>query len=184
MPPTAKPLTLILLLTAPLAAACPLESDELDELGLEGDDAGDPAPTTGVRGDVILRNRVALNMPVLLRPLADDAAIDCAHVAEDPGARLPTSAFADGDVVTLAPHEMVAVYPHAPGERACYAVWVESEGLGERVLFWFDGEPAIEDYALSCCDVGMGVVELIPVDGGWSLDLLGNTWLVYEPGGS
>ena len=175
--------TLIWLLLTASIAGCPLDSG-LDDFALAddaGDDAGDTAPASGVRGDVILRNRVALDMPVLLRPLADDAAIDCAEVGEDPGARLPASMFADGDTVTLAPHEMVAVHPHEPGERPCYAVWVESEGLGARVLFWRDGEPPIETYALTCCDVGMGVVELIPVDNGWSLDLLGNTWLVHEP---
>ena len=150
----------------------------------DGDDHAVPEvppeqPT--LEGDVLLRNRVALNMPVLLRPLADDVSLDCAEVERDPTASLPESMFAEGEQITLLPHEMVVVWPHEPAERPCYAVWVETEGLGSRILFWHDGTPPILSYPEnSCCDVGQGVVELIPVNDGWSLGLLGNEWLVYE----
>ena len=196
-------LLVLTMIAAMIAAACePEPSDDavmLDDAGEPGDaddaddadDAGDPGdagqpggPTTppsptDLEGDVILRNRVALDMPVQLRPLAPDVELDCAAVEQDPSAHLPLASFAAGREVVLTPHEMVVVWPHEPGERPCYAVRVETEGLGARVLFWHDGEPPIQRYPASCCDVWQSVVELIPVDGGWSLDLLGNTWLVH-----
>ena len=94
---------------------------------------------------------------------------------------LDTSAELGGEVHTLAPHQMIPVWSHEAGERECYAVWVETEGLGVRLLYWRDGEPPILPYPDSCCEVGQGVVELIPVNDGWSLELLGNTWLVHDP---
>jgi len=142
----------------------------------QGDGASGP---DALRGDVILRNRVALDMPILLRPLADDVELDCAEVERDPTAGLPLSSFAQGDVVTLAPHEMVAVWPHAPQERPCYAVWVESEGLGTRVLFWRDGAPPIQGHQPSCCDTGDGIVQLMVVDNGAALELEATTGLVH-----
>ena len=182
-----------LLLSTMTAAGCEPE-DRVEDDGLAGEDEGassgagsddgmapdDPGPGAIV-GDVILRNRVALDMPVLLRPLGDQTQLDCDAVEADPGANLPTTAFADGEVHTLAPHQMIPVWSHEAGERECYAVWVETEGLGVRLLYWRDGEPPILPYPDSCCEVGQGVVELIPVNDGWSLELLGNTWLVHDP---
>lgn len=156
------------------------------EIGDSSDDGATPPvqPDPGsdaIEGDVILRNRVALDMPVLIRLLADEVELDCEAVEADPVMTLPSDVFAEGVLHTLSPHEMIAVWPHEPEERACYAAWVETEGLGVRLLLWYEGDPSITRYANSCCDIGQGVVELIPVDGGQALDLLGNTWLVHDP---
>lgn len=140
----------------------------------------DTGPPPNPDGDVFLRNRVALDMDILIRPLHAEAALDCDEVAADPGA-LELDAFSEGITRTLHPHEITAVWPHAPGERECYAVWIESEGLGARILFWWDGDPPPRVAPIDCCSEGPGIVQLIPTDDGWSLHLIGDTRLVHTP---
>jgi hypothetical protein len=163
-------------------------STELDPANDSGDPADDPTamPASGMGepgepdGDVFLRNRVALDMDILIRPLEPASASDCDEIADEPGA-LPADAFAEGRIETLHPHEVTAVWPHAPGERHCYAVWIESEGLGARILFWWDGDPPPRVAPTDCCSDGPGIVQLIPTDDGWSLHLIGDTRLVHMP---
>lgn len=148
----------------------------------DADGQGSLVPDGTFPADVVLRNRVALVMPVEIALLEADDALDCDAVEDDPAAALPRERFDVGEVRELSPHAMTVVWPHEPGERECYAAWVETDGLGARVLFWRDGEPPIAPYIQnSCCDVGEGVIELIPVEAGARLDLLGNDWFVFEP---
>jgi hypothetical protein len=141
------------------------------------EDTGEPASPDG---DVFLRNRVALDMDILIRPLDPETAPGCELIAADPAA-LPLDAFADGRVETLNPHEITVVWPHAPAERECYAVWIESDGLGARILFWWDGDPPPQVAPTDCCSDGPGILQLIPTDDGWSLHLIGDTRLVHTP---
>ena len=179
-----------LVLVCATAVAC--EPEPASEESLDGGDDGaldldpvdpeDPSPEGTFSADVVLRNRVALVMPVEIALLPEGDALDCDAVEEDPAAALPRERFDEGTVHDLDPHQMIAVWPHEPGERECYAAWIETDGLGARLLFWRDGEPPFAVHTQhACCDIGEGVVELMPVDAGARLELLGNDWLVWTP---
>lgn len=143
-------------------------------------DVGTGEPDAAV-GDVFLRNRVALDMAILIQPLDADTAPPCDEVDADPAAVLRPEHFASGRTDTLGPHEVTVVWPHAPGERECYAARIESDGLGARILFWWDGDPPPRVAPDDCCSDGPGIVQLIPTDDGWSLHLIGDTRLVHTP---
>ncbi len=87
-----------------------------------------------------LHNASDSDLRVLLRPLRPEISLDCAAVAEDPGALLPDAAFGQGVLWELPARTTIAADEEngdpSVQARACRAVHVSGETIAPMILFW------------------------------------------------
>lgn len=82
-----------------------------------------------------LHNQSDLNLSVLLRPIREEVALDCAAISLDPGALLPESAFASAERWDMPARTAINVWTTWT-QRECYAVLVSGDTFPAFIMFW------------------------------------------------
>lgn len=123
----------------------PLPPDwgDTDTDGFETDDGDEEPALPPISVDVYLSNATGQDAVVRIRAFRPEVAIDCAAVAEAPGALLRSSLFAPAVTWSLPPAANLSVRASYATSAPCYAAWIEGDALPPAILFWWDGTPPI-----------------------------------------
>lgn len=120
-----------------------------DEWGSTGNDFGDDesgdedswGELPPLQADYYLSNSTNRDQVVRIRQLRGALSLDCAAISQSPGTLLRSSLFEPATSWTLPSQANVPLVDHLPGERPCYAAWIEADGLPPSIVMWHDGSP-------------------------------------------
>ena len=106
-----------------------------------------PFPPAGrLETDVYVRNHLASDLSLAVRPLRDEVTVDCDEMLADPDGVLHADDFGDEREWTAAARDAVPLWDRRGGAmtRECYAVRFRARDR-EWLIAWRHGEPALRD---------------------------------------
>ena len=118
-------------------------------VGLVASVATSPAEPFGefypdIYATTFIHNASDSDIEVLIRPLRETVALDCAAISEDPGGLIPDSAFDQGVLWTMPARTNIAanddgIFQGSDGDSGgCSAVHISGDRFDAMILFWDD----------------------------------------------